>query len=100
MSSDEHEGAGRAAVLRRFPAEHRAIEALTAQNEDFRDMCEELAEAEMALLAVERLPGHLRSQRAAEWRASIERLASEIARALNDANVIHIDWPGHSKRRP
>lgn len=97
MSSDEHKG--RFAALRRFPAEHRTIEELSAHSEDFRDMCEELAEAELALATAEGLPGALREQRRAEWHAAIDRLASEIARALSDANVIHVDWPGQSKRR-
>lgn len=100
MSSNEQERAGRVAALRRFPAEQQAIEALTARSEDFRDMCEELAEAELALLAAEGLPAALRGQREAEWSEAIERLSFEIARALDQAHVIHVDWPGHSKRRP
>jgi len=74
-------------VLRRFPACRRAIEELIARGGDFRDMCEELAEADTALRAAEALPPALRMDRQAEWTNAITRLEGEIARALKEANT-------------
>jgi len=56
----------RAKRSRRFPAERRTIEELTIRDDDFRDMCDELAEAELALEAAEALPPHIREQRTAD----------------------------------
>ena len=100
MSHDDHRKAGEIAVLQRFPAERRAIEDLAAQSEDFCDMCEELADAEMALQAAQTLPAGLRAERTAEWTASIDRISAEIARALRNANVISISRFDHPRRRP
>ncbi|CAH1654762.1 hypothetical protein CHELA20_53966 [Hyphomicrobiales bacterium] len=100
MSHDERRSAGVVAALRRFPAERRAIDDLAAHNEDFRDMCEELAEAEMALLAADVLPPGVREERRAEWMAVIDRISAEIAGVLNEANVIRIGWADHLRRRP
>lgn len=88
--SDGQLRAGEIAVLRRFPACSRTIEELIARDGDFRDMCEELAEAEAALQAAEALPPALRADRRAEWTDAITRLEAEIARALKKANVIPI----------
>jgi hypothetical protein len=91
--------AGVVAALRRFPADRKAIEELILRDGDFRDMCDELAEAEGALSAVEQLPTAVRAERTAEWVASIEHLAFEIARALREANVVRVGWAGRSIRR-
>ena len=100
MSERERESPGEAAVLRRFPLERRVVADLRAQSEDFCDMCEELADAELALLAAEALPPAVRRERTAEWVAAVERLTAEIESALRHANVIRIGWAGHWKRRP
>ena len=92
--------AGEAAALRRFPAERRTIEELLLRDDDFCDMCEELAEAELAQRAAELLPPTVREERTAEWAASIDRLTAEIARALKEANVVRIDWASHPKKPP
>ncbi len=68
------------------------------RDQDFCDMCEELAEAELALQATEALPMRVREARTAEWAASIDRLTAEIARALKESNVIRIGWATHWKR--
>jgi hypothetical protein len=91
---------GEAAALRRFPTERHAIEELMLRDGDFCDMCEELAEAELALRAAELLPPTVREERTAEWTASIDRLTAEIARALKEANVIRVDWASHPKKPP
>jgi hypothetical protein len=92
--------AGELAALRRFPAERPAIKELIARDGDFRDMCEELAEAEFALEAAELLPLAVRAERMAEWAAAIDRLAAEMLRALGEANVIRIGWASHPKKPP
>jgi hypothetical protein len=100
MPDKERQSAGAAAVLRRFPFGRCTIEDLRAHSEDFRDMCEELADAEQALLAADVLPLPIREERRAEWVATIERLTAEIESALNEANVIRVGWAGHLKGCP
>jgi uncharacterized protein (DUF2236 family) len=80
--------AGEIAVLRRFPAERPTIEELIVRDGDFCEMCQELAAAELALIAAEVLPPAIRDARTIEWAAAIDRLAAEIGRALKEANVI------------
>lgn len=60
-------------------------------------MCEELAEADLALRAAQILPADTRRERTAEWAALIERLSAEIEKALKTANVIPIGRISHSK---
>jgi hypothetical protein len=62
-------------------------------------MCEDLAEAEMALRAAELLPVNLRAERTAEWTASIDALSAAISKALGKAYVTHLGQPGQSRRR-
>lgn len=99
MSEEERKRTGEGAALRRFPGERQTIEKLLAGNGDFCDMCEELAEAESALLSAEALPPDVREARIAEWTASIDRLVGEIARAMREANVVRIGWAGDLKSR-
>jgi hypothetical protein len=87
MSETERAAEGKRSALRRFPSKAREIEELTAQSEDFRDMCEELAEAEAALLAAQNAPAGVRNERIAEWTGWIDRLSAEIAAALDSANT-------------
>ena len=83
-------------MLQRFPTERRAIEQLATQSEDFCDMCEELADAELGLRAARMLPSDIRGERTAEWTGLINRLLGEIAKALQQANVNRI---GQARRR-
>lgn len=99
MPSAKQQAAGRIVVLRRFPADQKAIEQLILRDGDFRDMCDELAEAEAALRAAEKLPLTIRAERMAEWSASIERLSFEIARALREANLVRVGWSIYPKTR-
>ncbi len=99
MSDQGQRKAGETAALRRFPSERRLIEALVLRDSDFADMCEELAEAEDALRAADRLPEAVRQERAGEWTDYIERLTAEIARALREANETRIGWAGHPRKR-
>ena len=91
MSEMERAAEGKRLALRRFPSKAREIEELTRQSENFRDMCEELAEAEAALLAAKDAPAGVRNERIAESTGWIDRLSAEIAAALGRANVIPLD---------
>ncbi len=77
-------------VIRRFPGSARLVETMSAQPGAFRDMCEELAEAETALRSTELAPPELREERRAEWRSAIEALMQEIEQALREANVVSL----------
>lgn len=66
------------AALRRYPLFELAIRRLMVADEGFRDICEELAEAELALSKVDDLPPQLRDARRAEWRELVDRLDGEL----------------------
>ncbi len=51
-------------------------------------MCEELAEAEVALATVNRVAPALREARRAEWQELIDRLVAEVEAALLDKDVV------------
>ncbi len=70
------------AAVRRFPRYELAVRQLMDRDESFRDMCEELAEAELALSRVDRVPVPLRESRRAEWHQLVERLVGEVEAAL------------------
>lgn len=76
------------AALRRFPQSELAIRRLMERSEAFRDMCEELAEAEAALSKVDGIPSALREARKAEWQDLVNRLVGEVATALQDKDVV------------
>ena len=70
------------AATRRFPDFELPIKRLIETDENFRDICEELAEAESALAAADKLPAALRAARRAEWQALVDRLVAEVEAAL------------------
>lgn len=57
-------------------------------DQNFLDMCEELAEAEAALSRVDQLPLPIRAARKAEWQDLVERLAREVDVALQEKQTI------------
>lgn len=67
-----------AVATRRFPHFELPIRRLIETNENFRDICEELADAERALAACETAP----APRQAEWRELVDRLVGEVDLAL------------------
>jgi hypothetical protein len=83
----EDKSAGRtravSAAVRRFPRFELAIHRLMDRSESFRDMCEELADAEFALSRVDEVPLELREPRRVEWQELVDRLAGEVEAALN-----------------
>lgn len=53
------------------------------RSESFRDICEELADAELALSKVDhQAPPALREARRAEWQELIDRLVGEVGAAV------------------
>ena len=76
------------AALRRFPQFELAIRRLMARSEAFCDMCEELAEAELALSRIDKVAPELREARRAEWQELIDRLVGEVGAALYDKDVV------------
>jgi hypothetical protein len=93
---DPKRNTGRLAATRRFPDQADLIEELIDRNEDFSEMCEELADAERALLAVDSVPAEVRAARRAEWQGWIARLTKEIDCALCNGSVIRLTrFPRH-----
>lgn len=71
-----------AAVARRFPDLELPIRRLFETSENFRDICEELAEAEIALSSAENAAAASNEDRAAEWRELVDRLVGEVELAI------------------
>jgi len=57
------------------------------RSESFRDICEELADAELALSKVDQAPPALREARRAEWQELIDRLVAEVGAAVLDTEA-------------
>jgi hypothetical protein len=76
------------AAVRRFPQFELAIHRLMERCDAFCEMCEELAEAERALSAVDLVPPALREARRAEWQELVDRLVAEVGAALQDKDVV------------
>ena len=74
--------AGLSAALRRCPEFELTIRRLIVADEGFRDICEELADAELALSKVNDLPAKLREARRTEWQELVDRLAGELKSAV------------------
>jgi hypothetical protein len=65
-----------------------AIRRLIEMDESFRDICEELADAELALAQVDNLPIAVREARRAEWQELVDRLAGELHAAILDQDAV------------
>src|SRR5690242_7096771 len=72
------------AAVRRFPELELPIRRMMEADRTFREMCEELAEAEAVLSRVDRLPEPIRSARSAEWQDLVGRLAREVQSAVQE----------------
>jgi hypothetical protein len=72
------------AATRRFPQAEFAIRKLMSRSEVFCDICEELAEAELALARVPEAPAALQEARKTEWQELVDRLVAELAAALRE----------------
>jgi hypothetical protein len=82
------------AAVRRFPQFELTIHRLMDRAESFRDMCEELADAELALARVDQMPLASREARRAEWQALIDRLVAEMETELRGCD------PSGPRRKP
>ncbi|MFC7395579.1 hypothetical protein ACFQU1_00035 [Chelatococcus sp. GCM10030263] len=71
------------AAIRRFPHRRRAIEELALQSENFRLLCSDLADAELALEGWKNCPTPLGEERCAEYRTLVAGLAAEIRETLD-----------------
>ncbi len=80
-----HISNGLSAVTRRFPQYEFAIRKLMLTSECFRDMCDELADAEVALANAAATPAEVRSARQVEWQQIVDRLVGEIAAELEES---------------
>jgi hypothetical protein len=69
--------------IRWFPSQRQAIEERAALDESFRSICEDLADAEVALQKIENSASPKRDQRCSEYRELIDSLAKEIAGVLS-----------------
>lgn len=76
------------AVVRRFPELELTIRRMMEADQTFRDMCEELVEAEAALSRVEQLAEPLRTARKAEWQDLVGRLTREVEVALLEKQAV------------
>lgn len=75
------------AAVRRHPERELAVRRLIAADERFRDICEELADAELALANTDGAPAATRAARRAEWQELVDRLAGELKSALEGHEV-------------
>ena len=73
-------GAGGGASV---PQYELAIHRLVGRNESFRDICAELAEAELALSPVDSVPQASRESRRAEWLDLVQQLSREVEAMLS-----------------
>jgi hypothetical protein len=70
------------AALSRFPQFEFTIRRLMDRAQSFRDMCQDLAEAELALARIDEMPPASRDVRKAEWEALVASLVSEVETEL------------------
>src|SRR5262249_43808748 len=82
--------AGQWAATRRFPSEAKLIEEIMIRSESFRGLCDDLAEAERALVATDGMSAGLSRHRRAECKEWVESLTNEIEQVLRRAKVVHI----------
>jgi hypothetical protein len=86
------------AAIRRYPECELAIRRLIETDEPFRDICEELADAERALSKVADLPVLSREARRAEWQEIVDRLAGELKLVLERHDAFL--WARVSRHQP
>jgi hypothetical protein len=79
------DGRGYLAAVRRFPNSEFVIRRLASHSETFRDICEELAEAETVLSTVCEEARDIDASRKQEWQELVDRLVAEVAASLRRA---------------
>lgn len=78
---------GYRAAVRRLPGSELAIRRLMQRSETFRDICEELAEAELALDIVPETLSALSEIRRREFQDLVDRLVVELTTALAESDA-------------
>lgn len=73
------------AAAKRFPQAELAILKLLRSSEAFRELCEELADAELALSNVPNSVASICEIRTREWQDLIDQLVMEVEEALQKA---------------
>lgn len=87
------------AAVRRFPQFELAIHRLIVRSESFLEICEELADAELALSSVDKTTTTaLVEARRAEWQELVDRLVGEVGEAVRDSEAAR-NW-GVNPRPP
>jgi hypothetical protein len=76
------------AAIQRFPEQRAAIEAMSARDDGFRTLCDDLAEAEAALSRWEGSTAPYRNERCAEYRELVASLTAELEAALRTAAIV------------
>jgi hypothetical protein len=82
---------GVAAAKRRFPERAQAIECRAARDEDFRELCRDLAEAETELQRWQTSTAAESPQWRDDYARLVEALAGEIYAAINSAKVLRFN---------
>jgi hypothetical protein len=76
------------AAVRWFPQFELTIHRLMDRDDAFRDMCEELAEAELALSRVNDVPPAWREARRVEWEDLVQRLVGEVGAVILKTDAV------------
>jgi len=79
--------AGVVVACRLLPAIASKVERLAESSESFRDLCDDLAAAELALTRLSKLPDAAADQRLAECEGWIVSLTAEIDEAVRRAEA-------------
>jgi hypothetical protein len=79
---------GLQAAIRRFPALRLAIEARTVRDEEFRLLCNDLAEAEAAISLWNGSTSPHRAKRISEYSDLADGLAAELKAALDGDSIV------------
>ncbi len=82
MRTDPKKQEAFAAAKRRFPQLELPIRRLIETSDDFREVCEELADAERALVAAASATDAARVGTQAEWQELVDRLVAEVELAI------------------
>lgn len=85
-------------VLRYFPDCWAAVQALSAQDPSFADMCQELSEADLALSHIRARSALDQTERLIECQGWIERLQVEMRDTLASARIVPLRPPPQDAR--
>ena len=85
MTADQRKAriaAGKLAARSAFPDKAKLVEDLAAQNDEFQDMCEELAECHAAIVRARAMASPIKEERIRECLGWIDRITAEMEDAL------------------